>query len=303
MHTIRQELPELLRDMPLFVEVAEYKSFTLAAEKLDMYTSTLSRRIAVLEERLGVPLFSRSTRHVELTESGRLFYEKCRYLLFETESIYGEIVHNMTKPAGPVRIAVSVDVFHTYMRGMVGAFGKKWPDIHLSIQLMHRWVDLLTEPYDLDIRIGPLPDSDLRARKLISLELALYASREFLERHAEPETPQDLKGMPCIIIPQQGNVWTMWKGKKSETVPITPVHTVNSISLSLELALAGLGVTWLSPAVLQLPIPEMKTLVPILPGWTIPGIELNVVMAGNQLPYRVRLFVEHLVDHFTQLTQ
>lgn len=303
MHAIRQELPELLRDMPLFVEVAKYKSFTLAAEALDMYISTLSRRIAVLEGRLGVPLFSRSTRHVELTESGRLFYDKCRYLLSETENIYDEVVHNMTKPAGPVRIAVPADIFHTYMRGMVGSFGKKWPDIHLSIRFMHRWVDLLAEPYDLDIRIGPLPDSDLRARRLISLRPALYASREFLERHAIPETPQDLRKLPCIVIPQQGTVWTMHREKKSETVPITAAHTVNSISLSLELALAGLGITWLSPEVLNIPAPEIKTLVPVLPGWTIPGIELNVVMAGNQLPYRVRLFVDHLVDHFAQLTQ
>ncbi len=296
-------MPSLLRDLPLFVEVARHKSFTLAAEKLDMYISTLSRRISQLEEELGVQLFLRSTRHVELTDSGRVLFERCRYLLSEAENIYDEVVHNMTKPSGPVRVAVPADIFHTYMRGVVGSFARQWPDIHLSVRFMHRWVDLLAEPFDLDIRVGPLPDSDLRARRLISLQPAMYASREFLKHHRMPETPQDLRDMPCIVMQQQGTVWTMWKGKKTESVAVRPIHTVNSISLSLELVLSGLGITWLSPAVLNLPAPEFEALVPILPGWTIPGVELNIVMAGNQLPYRVRLFVDHLVDHFARLPQ
>ncbi|MCC8194499.1 MAG: LysR family transcriptional regulator [Deltaproteobacteria bacterium] len=303
MNAHRLELPEMLRDMPLFVEVAKHKSFTLAAEKLDMYISTLSRRIALLEERLGIALFLRSTRHVELTDSGRLFYDKCRYLLTETQNLYDEVVHNMTKPAGPVRVAVPADVYHTYMWGVTGDFAKKWPDIHLSMLFMHRWVDLLTEPFDIDIRVGPLPDSDLRARKLIGLKPALYASKALLEQYPEPRTPRDLGNMPCIAMPQQGGVWTMWKGKKSESVAIKPVHTVNSISLALELALAGLGVTWLAPAILSHPGLEDQELVPILHGWTVPGIELNLVMAGSQPPHRVRLFADYLVEHFANLPQ
>lgn len=296
-------LPELLRDMPLFVEVAKHKSFTLAAEKLDMYISTLSRRISILEERLGVPLFLRSTRHVELTESGRMFYDRCRYILSETENIYDEVIQNMTKPSGPVRISVAPDVYHAYMWGLMADFAQKWPEIHLAISFKHRWVDLLSEPYDLDIRVGPLPDSDLRARKLISLKPAMYASRAFVRRHGEPKAPKDLKDMPCIVMPQQGTAWTMWKGRKSETVAIRPVHTVNSISLSIEMVLAGLGVAWLAPVILTHPALDPGELIPILPDWTIPGIELNVVMTGNQLPYRVRLFVDHLVDHFANLPQ
>lgn len=298
----RTSLPMLLRDVPLFVEVAKHKSFTLAAEKLDIYISSLSRRIAQLEKSLGLTLFLRSTRHVELTESGRVLYERCRFLLFEMENLRDEVVHNMTQAAGPIRIAVPADVFHTYMRGTLGDFAKKWPEIHLSVRFMHRWVDLLTEPFDLDIRVGPLPDSDLLARKLLSLEPSMYASRAFLERHPMPQKPRDLANMPCIVMPVQGAAWTMWKGKKSETVIINPVHTVNSISLSLELVLAGLGVAWLSPAVLNLPAPEIEDLVPVLPGWTIPGIELNLVTSNRQMPYRVRLFVDHLVEHFAALS-
>lgn len=134
----RADLPSLLRDIPLFVEVAKHKSFTLAAEKLDMYISTLSRRIASLEESLKVTLFLRSTRHVELTDSGRVLYERYRYLLSEVENVRDEVIHNMTQPVGPVRIAVPADIFHTYMRGTLRDFAKKWPGIHLSVRFMHR---------------------------------------------------------------------------------------------------------------------------------------------------------------------
>ena len=299
---IRPDMSALLRDLPLFVEVAKHKSFTLAAEKLDMYISTLSRRISLLEEDLGVPLFLRSTRHVEMTDSGKMLFDRCRYLLAEAENVYDEVIQNMTKPAGPVRVSVSADVYHTYMWGFMAQFAKKWPEIHLAVTFKQRWVDLLSEPYDLDIRVGPLPDSDLRAHKLIALEPALYATRELLAQYPEIKTPKDLGGVPCIVMPQNGTVWTMWKGKKSETVTVNAVHTVNSISLSLELAFAGLGVTWLAPAILDHPkIAEQHDLVSVLPGWTVPGIELNVVMAGKQVPQRVRLFIDELVAHFTKL--
>jgi len=298
-----RDMPELLRDMPLFVEVAKTKSFSLAAENLDMYASTLSRRIALLEDRLGVPLFTRNTRRVELTDSGKMFFDKCRYLLSEATNMYDEVVHNMSKPVGPVRIAVPADLYHVYMWGMMGEFAKKWPDIYLSIHFMHRWVDLLAEPFDVDIRIGPLPDSDLRARKLISLTPGMFATREFFTRYPMPETPQDLKNTPCIVMPQQGTAWYMRKGKKTIAVTVKPAHTVNSISMALEMALAGMGIAWLSPAILEHPTLNTVSLVPVLPEWTIPDIDINAVVAGNQLPYRVRLFLDYLVAHFSRMTQ
>lgn len=303
MNTTDRDLPELLRDMPLFVEVAKHKSFTLAAESLDMYISTLSRRISLLESRLGVPLFLRSTRNVELTESGKVFYDRCRYLLAETENIYEEVARNMTRAAGPVRIAIPADVYHTYMWGIAGQFAKKWPEINLVISFMPRWVDLITEPFDLDIRVGKLPDSDFVARKLISLEPGLYASKSFLEKYGIPSRPKELKELPCITLPQQGNVWTMHMGKKKESVSINAVHMVNSISLALDLAMEGCGITWLAPAILKHPEMKENDLVHILPEWSVPGIELNIVMPNRQLPYRVRLFVDHLVEHFAKMPQ
>lgn len=303
MSTADHDLSDLLRDMPLFVEVAKHKSFTLAAEALDMYISTLSRRISLLETRLGVPLFLRSTRNVELTESGKVFFDRCRYLLAETENIYEEVARNMTRAAGPVRVAIPADVYHTYMWGTSGEFAKKWPEINLVISFMHRWVDLITEPFDLDLRVGKLPDSEMVTRKLIALEPGLYASEALLKKHGIPNHPKELKRYPCITLPQQGNIWTMHKGKKKESISINPAHMVNSISLALDLAIAGQGVTWLAPALLSHPEMREHDLVHILPEWSVPGIQLNIVMPNRQLPYRVRLYVDFLVEHFAKLPQ
>lgn len=288
----------LLRDMPLFMEVAKHKSFTLAAEALDMYISTLSRKIAQLEKDLGISLFVRSTRHVELTESGKMLHERCRYLLAETESIYDEVIQHTTRPSGPVRIAVSADLYHTYLWGIASRFARQWPDIQLHIHFTQQWVDLVTDPFDLDIRVGTLPDSDLRARKLASMTPVLYASRSLMEKYDEPKSPKDLKDFPCIGFERNGSTWRMRKGKKTESVTVKIVHQVNSISTALELALAGLGITWLVPMTLKHPAIKESDLVPVLPGWTVPDIEINVVMAKSQLPHRVRLFLDFLVDHF-----
>ncbi|CAK7072713.1 MAG: HTH-type transcriptional regulator DmlR [Desulfovibrio sp.] len=298
------DVPELLRDMPLFVEVAKNKSFSLAAEKLDMYTSTLSRRIALLEKRLGVQLFLRTTRRVELTDSGRIFYEKCRFVLDETENVYEEVARHMTRAAGPVRIAVPAEIYHIYLWGTSAKFAKKWPDIHLVVNFMTRWADLISEPYDVNIRVGRLPDSDLKARRLISLKPGVFASRKLLDRFGEPKTPQDLSAMPCIALPHQGAVWSMYKGKKKETVTITAAHTVNNASIAVELASEGLGVTWLAPAMLE-NHPDLieHDLVHILPEWSVPGIDINLVMPNRQLPYRVRLYVDFLAEHFAQMAQ
>lgn len=289
-------LNRLLRDLPLFVEVAKQKNFTRAADVLEMPLSTISRRIQALEKELGVPLFYRSARKVELTESGKAFFERCGFIMAEAEAAWEELARNMKTPAGRVRISVPADIYHVYLRGAFGSFAAQWPGIQLYVNFSQRWVDLLSEPYDLDIRIGPLPDSNLKARKLVTLRPALYASPKLLEFYPAPEKPADLSKLPCIIA--HNGVWVMSKGEQTESVSVHPAHVVNSGGIALELALAGLGVTWLVPVIASR-YEESGELVPLLPGWTYPSADINIVMASSQVPKRVRLFVEHLVDFFS----
>lgn len=289
----------LLRDMPIFVEAVKQKSFTRASEMLDIPLSTVSRRIIALEKNLGMPLFYRSAGKIELTDSGKLLFDRCKFIVDEADNAYEAIVQNIKSPSGPVRVSMSADMYNSYLTGTLSSFAAQWPGIQLHIHLSSRWVDLFSEPYDLDLRVGPLPDSDLKVRKLTTLRPRMYASNKLLEFYAAPKKPADLTTVPCISFAQAGEVWELSKGKQVEKVRIKPVHVVNSVSVSLELVLAGLGIGWfVAPMVAK--YEKAGELVRILPDWGNPDVDINAVMATSQLPQRVRLFLDYLVQTFAE---
>lgn len=291
---------KLFRDIPLFVEAAKHGSFTLAAEAMDIPLPTVSRRIAAMEKVLGIPLFYRKTRKVELSEYGQVLYERYRYVVDEVDASLEELFSEIKLPRGPVRFSVHPEVYYTHMSGVVGAFASQWPGIQLTGQFSARWVDLYTEPFDLDIRTGQQPDSDLIVRKLVTLTPCLYASPALLQHYPPLETPTDLTNIPCIAQVLVDEAWPMKRGKMTEKVFVRPVHRVDNVGLSLELAIAGAGVGWAVPVVAA-PYVERGELVPVLPDWTVPGFDITAVMASNRIPKRVRLFVDFLVEHFSRV--
>ncbi|TLV11513.1 LysR family transcriptional regulator [Klebsiella indica] len=293
---------KVLRDMPLFIAVARHKSFTRAADTLGMPVSTLSSRISSMEKRLGIPLLVRNSRNVEVTESGKIFFKRCETIVAEADDACENLAREANVAAGCVRFAVAGDIYHSYLQGVVGNFTARWPDICLHVTFSSRWVDLLLEPYDLDIRAGILPDSGLRVHTLASLQPSLYCSPSLLKRYPTPQRPADLAGLPCIAVSQQGNVWVMSNGDKKESTLIHPAHTVNNPNLALEIALAGSGITWADPPMVAGYLAAGQ-LVPVLAGWVFPSVDLSVVMANSQLPKRVRLFVDFLVEHCKKMNR
>lgn len=294
-------MKNLLRDMPYFVEVARQKSFTKAADILNVPISTLSRRIAALEKELGVPLFLRTTRSVELTENGISFFASCDFIIRETETSMERLRQNLHSPSGRVRIAMHTDLYYVYMRGIFSDFLEKYPEIQLSVNFTSRPVDLHTDPFDLEIRAGNLPDSSLIARRLGAIKAGLYASPHFLEKYKKPEHPTDLLSLPCIM-PEFTSSLDMYlhKGDVQVYTPIKGAHISNSQGLSMELVLAGLGFSgFVDP--LAAPLVKEGRLVRLLPEWDVPSFNFYVLMATYQPPQRVRLMVEHLAAHFNAL--
>ncbi|MDL2307319.1 LysR family transcriptional regulator [Desulfovibrio sp. OttesenSCG-928-C06] len=296
-------MDKLLKDLPLFVEVARRKSFSHAAEMLDMPVSTVSRRIAALERELGLPLFLRNSRNVELTESGLDFYNRCEFILNEAELAREQVVQKVQGTAGKVRIAMRPDSYHTHMAEALLSFARKWPDVNLEVYLSDRRVDLLTEPFDLEIRVGPLPDSSLKVRKLARVYPDLYASPEFLEKYSTPVHPQDLSRVPCVVFadaslvtPRNSHIWLFRKDGQTEEVRVKQAHLVNHLSVATDFVLAGLGVGWLARPMVEYHR-KRGELVQLLPDWTLEeGVDISIVMASSELPRRVRLLVEHLVE-------
>ena len=289
-------MKNLLRDMPFFVEVAKQKSFTQAADILEMPVSTLSRRISAMEKTLGLPLFNRNSRNVELTDSGKIFYERCDFIVSDALEAVEAVTQNMSKPSGWVRFSIPGDVYMSFFADALNAFAAKWPEIHLNIHFTDRAVDLLTEPFDLDLRVGDLPDSTLKARRVGSGRPCIYASPKLIKKYFMPDKPEDLSRLPCITHTQRGNTWTLSRDNKNVLVNVNPVHTFNSISASLDFVLNGTGV-----ACLPRPLAEhfVKTgeLVKLLPDWLLPTISAYLVMPSSQVPRRVRLLIDHLVEY------
>jgi DNA-binding transcriptional LysR family regulator len=287
-------MSEFLNDLPLLVEVARQKSFTKAADVLGIGASTLSRRIRQLEERMGVPLFYRDTRNVELTEHGARLVERCEFIVEEARKAQDSLLMEVQKPSGLIRVCIFRDMCDLRMREALVDFAKRWTDIQLELSFQEQQVDLRTAPYDVAFLIGPSIAQPLVARKLITIEPFLYASPELLERHPVPREPKDLLRLPCIVLGRFGRRWPMHNGKRHVVVDVQPRYTFSSVEMCRDFALAGLGVALLRGLQVE-PDEQAGRLVRLLPEWSGGfGHDVNIVTGSGQLPRRVRVFVEHM---------
>ena len=149
---------DALGNMALFVEIATAGGFRAAAERLKIANSTLSRRIGDLERDLGLRLFNRTTRRVELTEAGRLYFERCRRIIDEARLAHEELSGMVSQPSGLIRASVPVDFTLIYLGDILGDFMRLYPGIRLDLDVTPRQSDLISEPIDLTIRIGEPKD-------------------------------------------------------------------------------------------------------------------------------------------------
>jgi DNA-binding transcriptional LysR family regulator len=288
-------MQNFLSDVPLLVEVARQKSFTKAAETLGIGVSTLSRRIKLLEERMGVLLFYRDTRNVEPTDNGAYLLDRCGYILDEVEKTYESVVGNMQNPSGLIRICMFQDTYEHLLKDALLDFAAKWPDIQMDLTFVEHPVDMRTDPYDVAFLIGPSIAPSLVARKLLTVEPFLYASPALFRRFAEPREPRDLDKVPCIALQRFGRRWPMHKGDRQVTVDIHPQYTFSSVEMCRDFALAGHGVTLIRKGRADAD-EKAGRLVRVLPDWS-GGFahDVNLVVGSSQLPQRVRLFMDHIL--------
>ena len=296
-------MQKFLADLPFFVEVAKWKSFTQAADALDVPLPTVSRRVAALEKSLGIKLLNRNNRKVELTEAGRGFYENCEFIMSEAQSALENLLRDQRNHTGRIRLALPATAYFSFMQGALGSFAAKYPGIEMHVFFSTRWVDLYTEPFDLEIRTGDLPDSDLVVKKLTHAEMGVYAAPELLSRYPAPREPGDLAAFPYIhmtISPRYS--LELRKGDTTESVAMRPAHVVNALALGLDFVLAGQGIAAMTVGTSRT-LEQSGTIVRLLPEWTVPGVTISLVRAGGKLPHRVQLFVDHLAAHFKKFRQ
>lgn len=179
-----------LQGMELFVEVAKTHSFSRAAASLGIPKSTLSRQVAELERSVGLRLLSRTTRKVELTDAGRLYFERCQLIVAEAQIAHEELQKLVDTPVGPLRVNMPADFGTDFLAESFMEFSLRYPDVTFYLDLANPdHAQRVFQTCDVSIEIGELPDSTQIARLLGMLPAYLYASREYLEKHGSPSIP------------------------------------------------------------------------------------------------------------------
>jgi DNA-binding transcriptional LysR family regulator len=292
-------------DLMLFAHVAETGSFSRAADKVGLPKSTVSRRIAGLETRLGERLLARSTRRLALTEFGQGIFEHARRLQEETEAAIAFAQHRQETPRGRLRVSMPPGfsdklILSTFFL----QFCADYPEVRLELDLSPRRVDLLAEQFDLAIRIAPsLPDdATLVARRLADMPNALFASPAYLNRYGRPDSPEELMRHTALhLMGSNGEIppWRLQREGKAnvetwEGTPDGPM-AANAIDIIMQMAAHGLGIAMFTQRFAQ-PALDAGYLERILPDWAGPPVTVWAVMPGRKLiPARTRVFLDALI--------
>lgn len=282
-----------LPDMALFVEVARTGSFRQAAARLALPPSTLSRRIAAMEARLGVPLFLRTTRSVALTSAARPYFERCLEVLEAAERAQAALASAHQRQAR-MRIAMPVDLGVELLGSAVAAFLDAHPGLRVELDLSSRAVDLLRDPVDLAVRIGRPMDDRLVARKIADVSSGVYAAPGLLRRLAPVTTPDQLATLPCLDLrTAQGSM--PWKVGSSrwDAAPGPSVLAANSVALLRRLTEEGRGLALLPDHVAAQGVQDRR-LLRVLAGLQTPTWPVYAVTASRAVPRLVGLLIAHL---------
>ena len=283
-------------DLLLFARIVEAGSFSRAAERVQLPKSTVSRRIALLEQRLGERLLQRTTRKLVVTEFGASLYEHARAVAEQVEAAGALAQHRQGAPSGKLRMSVPGDFANIGLHEVIARFIERYPDVALEMDLSPRRVDLIAENYDIAIRMGDLPDdASLNARPINVEYFGLYASPAYLARHGLPEHPDDLTehDLLCILSRYGGAVpWVLQRGKVRWERPLKARLTANSPELLARIAARGAGIAG-SSATFAAPYLKTGELVRVLPEWDLPLARGWAVFPGRRLmPAKTRAFLD-----------
>lgn len=284
------------RNIELFVTVARAGGFRAAAEVLKLPNSTVSRRIAEMERDLGLRLFTRTTRRVELTEIGRLYFARCQGLVDEAEAAHAELLNEAQTLSGLIRASLPVDFAAERIAEIITDFLTLYPQVRFDLDLSPRQSDLIAERFDFVIRIGRPADSGLIQRKLMDVPVGLYASPAYLARNATLTHPSELGDHRVLsILGRELHLTRVSDGSTFKVTPQAPV-VLNNVSWLKRFALAGLGLASLSQGLIRAEL-ETGLLVPVLTDWVQPSVEVYALTESRLLPARVRVFLDYLVRH------
>lgn len=279
-----------------FVAVVEAGGFSKAAEQQGASTAAVSRRISGLEQVLGVQLFRRTTRRIDLTEAGQQFYRDVVNVIALLGEAEERVRAGKENVSGLMRVAAPMSFGIQRLAGLLPEFMRRHPDLKIQLLLEDRYTDLLAEGIDVAVRIGTLADSSLVAKRISAVPRLFCAAPAYLQAHGVPETPDDLARHCCLQYSQRGprEDWASILGAQAETLEIQGSLTANNAEVLKECAIQGMGVVLLPAFVVDDAIADGR-LRQVLPDCSPAPFGLYAVRPSSRLvPARVRLFIEYL---------
>jgi LysR family transcriptional regulator, transcriptional activator for dmlA len=290
---------DAISELSFLVLVARHASLSAAARELNLTPPAVTKRLAQMEQRLGVRLLNRTTRSLSLTAEGELYLAHAGRILADIREMEEQVVGRGGAPKGLLRVNATLGFGRTTIAPLISRFAKAYPDVAVQLRLTDRPLDLVEEAFDLGIRFGALPDTRLSARKVMSNRRFLCAAPSYLKQFGEPQTLAELGAHRCILHRQNNDapgVWRLTKGRKSESVKVGGTLSSNDGDVVLNWALDGHGILlrseWDAKKYL-----DSGRLRQILKDYRPEPADLFVYYpSGRNMPVRLRAFIDFLVQ-------
>ena len=288
-------------NLQTFIKVVDFGTISAAAERMGIAKSAVSRRISELEQLLGVQLFRRTTRQLNLTDSGKSFYERAIRILTDLEEAELAVSQQHSELAGVIKIAAPLSFGLQHLTPAFTDFMKIHPKVQLDLDFNDRQIDILQEGFDLAIRVTRLADSSFIARRLASINHMVCASPEYLKFYGTPQSPDALQHHRCLSYSNvhDSNIWHYrdMNGKPQQVkVPVT--LSANNGDFLRQAATSGLGII-LEPTFIIYDAIAKGQLVPILTDYRWPIIDAYAIYPQTRhLSQRIRALVDFLVERF-----
>ncbi|MBX8824032.1 LysR family transcriptional regulator [Ochrobactrum sp. SFR4] len=290
-------------DIIAFVRTADARSFTVAAEQLGLSRSAVGKRIARLEERLGLRLLHRTTRSVGLSDEGAAFYDRCQRILADLDEAEAAMATRREEPRGRLRIDVPFSFGRLHILPVLHRFMAMWPELAVNVSFNDRYIDLIDEGIDLAIRIGGADDSRLMARTLAPHRLVTCATPAYLEAHGVPSAIEDLAAHSCLAFMHAGRPadWRFLADGKMRTLPVHGRFCAGNAEALRDGVLAGYGIGQLATFLVGEDV-RAGRLIPVLKAFTAEGEPIRAVYPSpRHLSPKVRRFIDLIVESWSPL--
>ena len=295
---------DTLQSMKVFTAVVEHGTYAAAARLLEISKAMASKHVMHLEQRMGARLLNRNSRHLSLTEAGKLYFERCQFMLEELDEVEATISRATVNPRGVIRLTAPNWLANTQFTTLLQRFRQRYPEVTFDIDISGRFIDIVEEGFDLALRASRSLNPNLIARPLMHMPFVLVATPAYLERHGTPTTPADLAGHHGLLysLVDQRNSLGLSNLGEGERANMTPVLVSNSEALLATAALRDMGIT-LMPLNSARSFLEDGSLVELLPNYRPEGGQLYAVYTSRRyLTAKVRTFIDFLSEEMTTET-